>query len=84
MPYGSGQFLRMALIHAKPWQRYLICVVMIGGGIALAMVGHIAGIILSLAGCFMAWKMITYRLRRHRLSASHDHQSSHESPPVGG
>jgi hypothetical protein len=61
MPYGSGQVVRMALIHAKPWQRYAICGAMIVGGVALAVVGHIAGILLSAAGFAMAWKMISYR-----------------------
>ena len=32
MPYGSGQVARMALMHAKPWQRYVIHIAMIGGG----------------------------------------------------
>jgi hypothetical protein len=35
MPYGSGQVIRQALIQAKPWQRYLIGVVMVADGVVL-------------------------------------------------
>jgi hypothetical protein len=66
MPYGSGPAIRLALMHAKPWQRYLICFVMIAGGIALAVLGHVAGLVLAGTGALVAWRMGQYRLRSRR------------------
>ena len=34
MLYGAGPAIRLALVHAKPWQRYLIGVAMIEAGVA--------------------------------------------------
>jgi len=51
MPYGSGPTIRLAMVHAKLWQRYLICAVMIAGGAVLAALGHIAGVVLAALGC---------------------------------
>jgi hypothetical protein len=66
MPYGSGPLVRHALIYAKPWQRYLICVAMILGGAALAALGHVAGGILAAAGAFLLYRM--YRMRPRRAA----------------
>jgi hypothetical protein len=64
MPYGSGPLVRHALIYAKPWQRYLICAVMILGGAALAALGHVAGGVLAAAGAFLLYRMYRVRPRR--------------------
>jgi len=66
MPYGSGPAIRLAMVHAKPWQRYLICVVMIAGGAALVALGHIAGVVLAAVGCLVMWRMIQYRIRSQK------------------
>jgi hypothetical protein len=66
MPYGSGPAIRLAMVHAKPWQRYLICVAMIAGGAALVALGHIAGAVLAAFGCLVMWRMIQYRLRSRK------------------
>jgi hypothetical protein len=63
MPYGSGQVVRQALIHAKPWQRDVICTAMILGGAGLAALGHVAGVLLAAAGALLIWRMLRYRLR---------------------
>lgn len=64
MPYGSGQLIRQALVHAKPWQRYVIGIVMVAVGAVLVLIGHIAGGLLSVAGVILLWRMTRYRLRR--------------------
>lgn len=66
MPYGSGPTIRLALVHAKPWQRYLICFVLIAGGVALAVLGHVVGLVLTGTGALVAWRMIQYRLHSRR------------------
>jgi hypothetical protein len=63
MPYGSGPVIRHALIVAKPWQRYLICTAMILGGVALAALGHVAGVVLAAAGAFLLYRMRPGRAR---------------------
>jgi hypothetical protein len=68
MPYGTGPLIRTALMQAKPWQRYLICVAMVAGGVVLMVVGHPEGIILALAGALIGARMIGYR-RRARPSS---------------
>lgn len=70
MPYGSGQLIRVALLRAKPWQRYLICCAMIGGGVLLVAVGHVAGALLAVAGGVLGWPMLRYRIRSASVSAS--------------
>ena len=64
MHYGSGQLVRQTLMHTKPWQRYLIGVVMIVGGVVLVLIGHIAGGLLAVAGVLLLWRMVRNRLRR--------------------
>jgi hypothetical protein len=64
MHYGSGQLIRQTLMLAKPWQRYLIGVVMIVGGVALVLIGHIAGGLLAVAGVLLLWRMVRHWLRR--------------------
>lgn len=63
MPYGSGPVIRQALIHAKPWQRYLISTAMILGGACLAALGYVAGVLLAAAGALLMWRMLRYRMR---------------------
>ena len=62
MPYGSGQLIRMALLRALPRQRYLICSAMIGEGVLLVTVGHVAGALLAVAGVALGWRMLRYRM----------------------
>jgi hypothetical protein len=70
MPYGSGQVIRQAMMFAKPWQRYVMAGAMIGGGVGLAAVGHITGIVLAAVGALLLWRMFQVRLRtRHQNSA---------------
>ena len=64
MPYGTGPLIRQALLRATPWQRYLIGVVMVAGGIGLMVLGHLAGGALSMAGVALLWRMIRSGLRR--------------------
>jgi hypothetical protein len=66
MPYGSGPAIRLAMVHAKPWQRYLMCGVMIAGGAALVVLGHIAGVVLAAGGCLVMWRMIQYGIRSRK------------------
>ena len=53
-------------MRATPWQRYLICVAMIGGGVALVLVGHYAGGVLSVMGVLMLVRMLHDRLGLRR------------------
>jgi len=66
MPYGMQREIRQAFLVAKPWQRYVICILMIAGGVGLAFVGHLAGLVISFVGILMIWKMLAYRLRMGR------------------
>jgi hypothetical protein len=72
MPYGTGPLIRQTIMHAAPWQRYLIGVAMVAGGIVLVMLGHVAGGVLSVAGIFLLWRMMHYRLRRRQRDARVD------------
>jgi hypothetical protein len=65
MPYGSGPVIRHALIVARPWQRYVVCTAMMLGGVALAALGHVAGVVLAAAGA-----VLLYRMRRGRAGGS--------------
>jgi hypothetical protein len=66
MPYGSGHVIRQSLMYAKPWQRYVIAGTMVVGGGALAVLGHVAGVLLAGAGAVLLWRMLGHRLRsRH-------------------
>ncbi len=71
MPPGTGPLLRQALLRATPWQRVVIAVAMVAGGIVLALSGHIAGAVISVAGLVVLWRMI-----RHRLQRRHDRPGS--------
>jgi hypothetical protein len=62
MHYGSGQVIRQAILVAKPWQRYLIGIVMIAVGAALLALGHLAGGLLAAAGLFLLWRMARHRV----------------------
>ena len=64
MPYGSGPLIRQALVRATPWQRYLLAVAMVAGGVALALVGHVAGALLAVGGALVLWRMSRARWRR--------------------
>lgn len=64
MHYESGQLVRQTLMYAKPWQRYLIGVLVVVGGVVLVAMGHIAGGLLSVAGVLLLWRMARHRLLR--------------------
>jgi hypothetical protein len=66
MPYGSAPIIRAAMVHASPWQRSLLCFAMIGGGVVLVLVGHVAGGALAVMGVLMLVRMARYRLGRGR------------------
>ena len=75
MPYGSGPIIRQALMHATPWQRYLIGVAMVAGGVVLVLLGRVTGGLLAVAGAFLLWRMVRFRLRRSRVTPE-------SAPPV--
>ena len=58
MPYDSGPIVRQALVRASPWQRYLVGVAMVAGGVALVLLGHVTGGLLAVAGAFLLWRMV--------------------------
>jgi hypothetical protein len=68
MPYGSGPLIRSALVRAAPWQRYLICIAMIAGGVALVFLGSYGGAVLAVMGGLMLVQMLRFRLRRGRVA----------------
>jgi hypothetical protein len=80
MPYGSGQAIRHALIQAKPWQRYLIGVVMVAVGVVLVLIGHIAGALLALAEVLLLGRMARHRFRRPSASAMRGTAQDGEGP----
>ena len=47
MPYGTGPIIRQALTGATPWQRYLIGVAMVVGGVVLVALERVTGRITS-------------------------------------
>jgi hypothetical protein len=69
MPYGSGPIIRQALVRASPWQRSLIGVAMVAGGVVFVLVGHVAGGLLAVAGVFLLFGMVRGRLRGPRHTA---------------
>ena len=71
MAYGTGPLLRQALLRAKPWQRYLIAVAMIAGGVVLVLLGRVTGALLSVAGLFLLGQMIRYRFVHSRAASPH-------------
>jgi len=64
MPYGTGPIIRQALIGATPWQRYLIGVAMVVGGVVLVALERVTGGLLAVAGAFLLWRMVRGQLRR--------------------
>jgi hypothetical protein len=64
MPYGTGPIIRQALTGATPWQRYLIGVAMVVGGVVLVALERVTGGLLAVAGAFLLWRMVRGQLRR--------------------
>jgi len=64
MPFGSGQFIRWALVRANPWQRYALAILMFLAGIALVVEGHAGGALLAVAGVGLLGRMLRHRARR--------------------
>ncbi len=70
MPYGSGLFIRQALLRATPWQRYLIGVCMVAGGVVFVLLGHVAGVVLVIGGLLLLWRLVRYRLHRRQANTT--------------
>lgn len=68
MPYGGGLLIRQALQRATPWQRYLIGVSMVAGGVVFVLLGHFAGGVLGIAGLLLLSRLVRYRLRRRQAN----------------
>ncbi len=64
MPPGTGHLVRQALLRATPWQRVVIALAMVAGGVVLAFSGHIAGAVLSAAGLALLFRRVRDRLKR--------------------
>ena len=75
MPFGTGPMIRQAFIGATRWQRYLIAVAMVVGGVALVALGHFTGGLLAVAGAFLLWRMVHGQFSRP--------QATPESRPLG-
>ena len=82
MPYGAGPAIRLAMAHAKLWQRYLICVAMIAGGAVLVDIGHIADVALAGVGCLVMYRMILYRSGRGRKQPLCEQQVKQVTSPL--
>jgi hypothetical protein len=80
MPYGTGPFVRQALVRATPWQRCLIAVAMVAGGAALVVLGHVAGAALAVAGVLLLGRMVRFRLHRRHATAG----AAPEAAPTEG
>ncbi len=69
MPYGSGRIVQQALMHATPWQRYLIGIALVAGGVVLVLLGRVTGGVLAVAGVYLLWRLVRVRLRRPQATA---------------
>jgi len=67
MACGTGPLLGSAFARARPWQRYVLCLVMIAGGGLLVGLGHVGGALLAAAGILGLWRMVRLRSRRSRV-----------------
>jgi hypothetical protein len=72
--------LRLALLHAKPWQQLVVCAVIVGVGITLVTFGDLTGIIVICLGVFFAVPALSKMLPRawrflRRLVATRDEES---------
>jgi nitrogen fixation-related uncharacterized protein len=76
MPYGTGPIIRQAVMRATPWQRYLVGVAMVIGGVALVALGRVTGGLLAVAGAFLLWRMV--RGQFHRPQATPESRSPGE------
>jgi hypothetical protein len=61
--HGSGQALRTTLATARPWQRVVLCLGMILGGVALITVGHVLGVVLVVLGAGVLVRTVQHRIR---------------------
>lgn len=66
MPYGAGPLMRQAMVHAIPWQRYLIGLAMVAGGVVLVLLGHVAGALFAVGGVLLLVRMLRFRFRLRR------------------
>jgi hypothetical protein len=64
MPYGGGLLIQQARLRATPWQRYLIGVSMVPGGVVFVLLGHVAGGVLAVAGLLLLLRLVRFRLGR--------------------
>jgi hypothetical protein len=70
MHSGLLVLLRTWLIHARPWQQLLAGAIVAGIGVALAVLGHLGGVALVIAGLIVARPAITVPLHRTRAIIS--------------
>ncbi len=68
MHSGLLALLRTWLVHARPWQQLLAGAVVVGAGVALAVLGHLGGVALVIAGLIVARPAITAPLHRTRAT----------------
>lgn len=68
MHSGLLVLLRTWLINARPWQRLLAAAIVAGAGAALAVLGHLGGVALVIAGVIVARPAITVPLHRARAT----------------
>ena len=64
MHSGLVVLLRTWLIHARPWQQLLAGAIVAGAGVVLAVLGHLGGVALVIAGVIVARPAITAPLHR--------------------
>ncbi len=85
MPYGTGHVIRQTMMYGKPWQRYVIAGAMIAGGVGLAAVGRVAGILLATVGALLLWRMFEFRLRvRHQTQRLLETQEAGGNGEISG
>jgi hypothetical protein len=67
MHSGPLVFLRMYMLHAKPWQQLAICAVFIAtGAVLLVVLSHPAGIVLIVLGLGTGVRIAKLRARAGR------------------
>jgi Flp pilus assembly protein TadB len=74
--FGAGMLLRQQagnLRYMKPWQRWLVAVALLLGGVALIVAGVRVGAVAVLLGARLLWVM--GRRRRQRAAAARTQRS---------
>lgn len=58
---GILMVVRRYLIHAKPWQQALICVLLVAVGLVLVTSGLLVGGVLAIGGVLFGWQALSVR-----------------------